>query len=91
MLATLILNISPKVSSTIFKSSVIGLASPNDSPYDSLHKKTTSDAYSPYNPPITNPDNKNTSNIHIFFSLVATFIPPFFLRKLNSFVFLLII
>ena len=57
-----ILNINPKVIVITLKSNSIGVASPKFSPYDSHHNHSTFEASSPSNPPITNPDNKNTNN-----------------------------
>jgi len=72
MLAMLILNINPNVTVITLKLSSIGEESPKLSPYESHHKKSTFPANSPSNPPITNPDSKNTIKIHILLSLVAT-------------------
>jgi len=71
MLDMFILNISPNVSFITFKSSSIGLVSPNSSPYDNQDKKLTCEAKLPNRPPTTIPDKINNSRIHIFFSLVA--------------------
>ena len=70
MLAMFILNISPNVSFNTLKSNTIGAFIPNSSSYDSHHSHDTLEANFPNSPPITNPANKNTNNIHIFFSLV---------------------
>ena len=78
MLAMFILNISPNVSFSTLKSNTIGLSNPNCCSYESHQSHDTPDANFPSNPPITNPANKNTNNIHIFFSLVAISLPPFF-------------
>ena len=63
ILAMFILNINPNVSCITFKSSEIGFENPNDSPYDSHHKKSTLEAKSPSKPPTTIPHNINTINI----------------------------
>ena len=77
MLAMFILNISPNVNCITFKSNFIGVENPNDSPYESHHKKSTLDAKSPSNPPTTMPHNMNTINIHMFFLLLPFLFPPY--------------
>ena len=72
-----ILIIHPNVIFKTLKSSDNGSDNPNSCPYASHHNQLTLDASSPNNPPITRPDNKNTSNIQKFFSFVAIFVPPF--------------
>ena len=66
MLDMLISNISPNVSCITCKSKVIGSDSPNVSPYDNHHKKSTCPARLPSNPPTTIPDRMNIKSIHIF-------------------------
>ena len=69
MLAIFIFRVNPNVNFIMFKSNTTGLDNPNSCPYDNHHRKSTFDASSPNNPPITNPDSINTIKIHIFSSL----------------------
>ena len=73
-----ILNTKPKVILITLKFNSTGEVNPKDSPYPSHHKKSTFDANSPSNPPITIQHNTNKTNIHIFFSLVAIPFSPSF-------------
>lgn len=77
MLAILILNIKPNVIFTTLKSSTIGDSSPNCCPNDIQFNQSMLEASCPNKPPITNPDNINIINIHIFLSLVAIFWSPY--------------
>ena len=65
------LNDKPKLIDITLKSSVTGLVSPKEFPYDNHHKKSIFEDISPISPPTTIPDNINTNNTHIFFSFVA--------------------
>ena len=66
MLATFISIINPNVNCIIPKSIVNGLDNPKLWLYPNHHNDGISAANLPNNPPITNPANKNTTNIHIF-------------------------
>ena len=70
-------NANVKLSTFIFSTN--GSFTPNDCPYANQLSQSTCDATSPNNPPITNPATINSNIIHVFLSLVAIFVPPFFI------------
>ena len=61
----------------MLKSNTNGSFNPNSCSKESHHNPCTLLANLPISPPITNPDKINTINIHIFFSLVASFVHSF--------------